>query len=112
MDISSCLSPSESQDTECDAVMAITNVDDKCSISVEDVKRASVEDPIMRKLIETISCGFPETQHMTDPDLRKYFNVKNHLWIQDGVVMFKNRVVVPTALQERSLKKSNHQLRL
>ena len=73
---------------------AITEIGDNVPVSMDDVTKETENDSNMTKLILHIKNGFPATQHLTDRDVRPYFNVKEHLWIQQGIVMFKNRVVI------------------
>lgn len=88
---------------ETDAIMALTNVCEISSISIEDVKKATGDDILMKNLMDAILKGFPQTQHLTDPQIRNFFNVKQHLWIQDDIVMFKDRIVIPPSLREKTL---------
>ena len=86
-----------------DAVLALSELDSDGCISIEDIKSASASDPVMIKLAATIESGFPTTQNLTDSDIHQFFNVRKDLWIQQGVVMFKNRLVVPKSLRGRLL---------
>ena len=91
-------------ETETDAVLAATNIGESTSISIEDIGKATAEDPVMSKLMTTITNGFPETQHMTDSSIRNYFNAKGNLWVQDDIIMFKDRIVVPSLYREKCLQ--------
>jgi hypothetical protein len=91
-------------DMETDSILAVSNLDENGSISLVDVKNAAINDPVMEKLITTIENGFPCTQHLTDPLIRSFFNVRENLWIQNEIVMFKGRIVIPTLLRERCLQ--------
>ena len=57
----------------------------------------------MMKLSATIRSGFPSTQHQTDPTIRSFFNVRQHLWLQGHTIMFKDRIVIPRKLRDRCL---------
>ena len=89
---------------EIDCTLAINEINDESSISLDEVKRAIESDITMVKLQTTIQSGFPLTEHLTDPCIRNFFNTRKDLWIQEGIIMFKNRIVVPKSLRERSLK--------
>ena len=96
--------PEVSYMTDIDATLALTEVGEDIGISVEDVRKATREDPAMKILAATILNGFPQTQHLTDPEIRPFFNVRDHLWIEKEVIMFKKRIVLPKVLRERSLR--------
>ena len=83
---------------------AITEIGDNVSISIDDIIKETQNDSCMTKLILHINNGFPATQHLTDHEVRPYFNVKEHLWIQKRMVMFKNRIVIPKSLRPSILK--------
>ncbi len=87
-----------------DVLLAISEMGEDNKVDVDDVANATSDDPDMSKLIELIKNGFPSTQHLTDPVVRPYFNVRHDLWIQNNIVMFKNRIVVPKVLRSRCLK--------
>ena len=113
LDVFSCLNINTrpSSNLETDSTLAITNLSENGSISLEEVKNATASDPVMEKLVYTVENGFPCTQHMTDPLIRGFFNAKDNIWIQDDIVMFKDRVVIPSKLRERCLQQlhSAHQ---
>ena len=84
--------------------LAINEISEEMSISISEVKRAMSSDTSMDKLLFTIQNGFPPTEHLTDPSIRSFFNVRDNLWIQEGIIMFKSRIVIPKALRERALQ--------
>jgi hypothetical protein len=94
----------KSMDDNRDVILALTEADVHINITTDDIKIATGNDPVMVELMENIKHGFPTTQHRTDPKIRKFFNSREHLWIQDEVIMFKNRVVVPKVLQEKVMQ--------
>ena len=96
--------PTEEVENDLDCILAINAIGEEGGVSLEDVKKHTETDQTMVKLVNTIQNGFPATEHLTDPTLRNFFNVREHLWIQRGIVMFKNRVVVPKNLRQRALQ--------
>ena len=74
------------------------------SITLDEIKKQTSLDNELTLLKSTILKGFPESQHSTNPEIRSYFNAREHLWIENDVVMFKNRIVVPKALRPQVLK--------
>ena len=73
-------------------------------MSLDDVRKATLSDKSMDLLKSAIMNGFGKSQHSMEPSIRNYFNSHEHLWIENGVVMFKNRIVIPSALRYQALK--------
>ena len=73
-------------------------------LSLDDVRKATVEDKTMQLLKSAIREGFCSSQHLTDPSIRNYFNAREHLWVENEIVMFKNRIVIPAAIRQQVLK--------
>ena len=94
----------EQVDEETDVLLALTEAGEDVNVDSDDLDRAVKNDSSMMKLMEAIKSGFPETQHMADPAIRPYFNVREHLWIQKGIIMYKKRLVIPKALRSNLLK--------
>ena len=73
------------------------------SITLEEVIRLTKNDSSMCTLKTLIQSGFPLSQQLTDEAVRSFFNVKEHLWIKDELIMFKNRLVIPKSLRAEIL---------
>ena len=86
------------------AEIAAADLIQESSITFEDVCEATKTDPELQWLASAINNGFSETHHSTDPEIRKYFNIRDELWVQDEVVMFRNRIVVPKRLRCQILR--------
>ncbi|MEL6802274.1 MAG: reverse transcriptase domain-containing protein, partial [Bacteroidota bacterium] len=84
--------------------LAIAEIDISESVTMEKLKQCTESDSDMIKLKSAIMNGFPQTQHLTDHAIRGFFNGREHLWIEDGIVLFKQRIVVPRALRDTVLK--------
>ena len=91
------------EEEEIDSVLAITAVGEDVCITIEDIENATRNDQTMLDLMANIQHGFPSTENLTSPSIRRYFNVRQHLWLQGGIIMFKNRIVIPKALRENLL---------
>ena len=53
----------------------------------------------MTMLANQITDGFPPDKKLLRLELREYFQHKDHLSQVDGVPLYKNRVVIPSALR-------------
>jgi hypothetical protein len=82
-------------------VMAIENVSDR---RIEQVKRAIQDDEVYRRLMKTIQAGWPRHRNNVHKTLLEYFQVRDELTIDDGVVRRGERLVVPASLQQEYLK--------
>ena len=94
------LVPNEIQLAEL-AIFALNG--DSKSPSLDDVRKATLNDPELKLLVSTIQQGFPATHHLTDPCIRKYYSCREELWLQDELVMFKDRIVIPATLRKQVL---------
>ena len=96
--------PAQLNDDDFHAELAIAALDaSRESLSIEELRSKTLEDPELSKLESAITRGFPPTHQLTDPQIRQYFNVKDNLWIQDGIIMYKDRLVIPASLRPRVL---------
>ena len=86
------------------AQLAVAEIGSSESITLENLRNHTKLDNDLLKLKSAITHGFPPTQHLTDPSIRGFFNGKEHLWIDNDVIMFKQRIVVPEALRPQVLQ--------
>ena len=74
------------------------------SITWDDVRTTTTSDPEMLRLIDFINNGFPEATSDVPVVIRPYHRYRDHLSEYDGVVLYKDRVVIPPALRHRVLQ--------
>ena len=67
------------------------------------MKLATASDATMNQLIFTIESGFPEFRHELPQPLQEYFQFRDNLYTVDGVILYKERVVIPPALRQQIL---------
>ncbi len=91
-------------DTDIQPEIAFSEISTGSAITFEKLSSATVLDSELSTLRETILAGFPKTQNETHPSIRQYFNIRDNLWIENDMVMFKNRIVVPKTLRHPILK--------
>lgn len=73
------------------------------AVSWDALRQATSSDPQMCKLIEHIEYGFPITRENMHPELRPYYQFRDNLSTFDGVVLYRERVVIPPSLREKVL---------
>ena len=71
-------------------------------ISWECLVNATKEDTAMSKLLKVIQEGYPD--NAKESGIAMYWMYRESLYILDGVVMYKDRVVVPSSLRDRVLQ--------
>ena len=73
------------------------------AITLDVVANHTMSDPTMRKLLNTVEEGFPDSVTEMPVELTAYHKLRDHLSSRDGLVTYKRRVVIPTALREEAL---------
>lgn len=87
-------------------ISSLSNLDEegvKC-ITWPKIKLETLSDPIMLQLLNTVEEGFCGKRKSLPADLKPYESLKNSLTAVDGVILYKNRVVIPQALRERVIE--------
>jgi hypothetical protein len=73
------------------------------SVTWERVRDESQADSWMKKLIKLVQEGFPNERSEIDPEHSEYWRHRESLYVQDGVLMYNDRVVVPHSLRKETL---------
>ena len=71
----------------------------------------TLKDPVTHRLLDSVSEGFLNTAHDDEFDISPFRPLRDHLHVNDGVVMYDNRVVIPKSLRRPILEHlhSGHQ---
>lgn len=73
-------------------------------IDCEQIKAETQKDHVLKKVYHFIMCGWPSFLSEEDSELRAFFQRREELTVEMGVIMWGYRVVVPKSLQEFILK--------
>ena len=73
------------------------------SVTWDDIRLATTSDPMMSRLTCLIEDGFPDGSKDPHPEIRQYHQYRDKLTTFDGVVLYRDRIVVPPALRDRIL---------
>ena len=73
------------------------------TVDWEQVQIATSSDENMILLLSTIKDGFPEFKHQLPPPIREYHQFRRHLYSSDGVIIYKDRIVIPPSLRPTCL---------
>ena len=68
----------------------------------ERVKLATTSNRDITQLIY-IESGFPKFRHELPRALQEYYQFRKHLYTDDGVILYKNRIVIPPSLRQHVL---------
>ena len=69
-----------------------------------EIVTESAADPTLALLVSTLKDGFPQNICELDSSLAPYWNIRNSLVVEDDVVWYNNRVVLPPSLRPRALE--------
>ena len=78
---------------------------------INEVREATVEDESMQKLLRIIRDGWPDNKNEVPSERKPYFDVRDSLSHQDGVILKGERIVIPKSLRDITTKRlhSAHQ---
>ena len=62
-------------------------------------KQETASDANMHQLVSIIENGIPEAINDLPPPLRTYHRFREHLHTLDGVILYKDRIVIPPSLR-------------
>ena len=72
---------------------------------IKEVKEATAEDENMQTLLGIIKDGWPEHKNEVPSELRPYFDVRDTLSHQDGIILKEERIVIPKSLRDITKKR-------
>ena len=73
-----------------------------CSASLEDIRRESLKDSSIQALQKVIKSGWPETQNDLPVQVTPYFDVRDQLSVEDGIVFKGERCLIPMSQAQSS----------
>ena len=73
------------------------------AVTWDRVKLATTSSRAMTQLIHLIETGFPKSRNELPPALREYHQFREHLYTVDGIILYKNRIVIPPSLRQHIL---------
>ena len=83
---------------------AISDYGDDAGVITPDMIRAAGRaDSVYVGLAKVVEDGFPASRHLTDPMLRDFWEVRDRLSSDHGLILMDRRIVVPQALRKRVL---------
>ncbi|XP_052813877.1 uncharacterized protein K02A2.6-like [Mya arenaria] len=80
---------------------------EEISISAKDIAEITRKHPVLSKVYEYTMNGWPN--HVTETELKLYFNRRNELSTDNGVILWGLRVVIPDTFRQRILEELHDQ---
>ena len=68
------------------------------------LKEQTDKDPVLRQVKAVIIEGWPESVKQCHPEIREYFNYRESLAVENGVIFKGRQVVIPNAMQQTILE--------
>ena len=81
----------------------ISSLQSTHTVDWEQVQIATSSDENMLLLLSAIEDGLPEFKHQLPAPIREYHQFRRHLYSSDGVVLYKDRIVIPPSLRPTCL---------
>merc|ERR1719320_402506 len=73
-------------------------------VTWQELQEATNNDEVLVKLREEIQRGMADSSHDVPAELKEFHRYRHGLLVMDGVVTYKQRLVVPVSLQKRVLE--------
>lgn len=83
-------------------LMAVSSIDalNIQSITWDRVRTATASDENMQALLNIVECGIPDSAREMPAEIREFHQFRENLHSTDGVLLYKDRIVVPPTLRE------------
>ncbi|PAA81343.1 hypothetical protein BOX15_Mlig024196g4 [Macrostomum lignano] len=91
--------PDRAKNISCDKILEVRL--EMLPITAETIRTATRKDAELRKVVHYCQNGWPET---SEPGLEQYFRKRNELCIEQGVIFWGLRVVIPRSVQRMVLE--------
>ena len=75
---------------------------DIIAISWERIATETASDPTI--LLNTIQKGFPDDRRAANDDVATFWTYRDSLIVTDGVILYRDRVIVPPSLRDKGLR--------
>ena len=72
---------------------------------IDELQKATSEDTELQCLKTVISTGWPSTRSSCSDALKNYWNYRDELWIENGILMKNQKVIIPAVLRRKYLEK-------
>ena len=102
------LSPTDTQRSETEKEVESLHAVEYLAISeqqLSEIKQETGKDPTLQTLKNVILRGWPENSSSVPKEVSEYFNVRDELAVQDGIIFKGQRCVIPKTLRQKVKEK-------
>ncbi|UYV62382.1 K02A2.6-like, partial [Cordylochernes scorpioides] len=78
-----------------------------CSDTVLRIREETLSDPILCEVKKLILNGWPPNKNQTSMLTREYWNFREELTVQDGIILKNDRIVIPNKLRAEMIMKTH-----
>ena len=75
---------------------------------LQQIREETANDLILSKLLEVVHNGWPDKREKCPQVLHDYWNFREELTIEDGILLKGNRIIIPTTLRQEMLNIVHH----
>ena len=79
----------------CETILVLEQLD-KSPVSVAQIRSWTRRDSVLSQVLQYIMSGWPDSLDPSDGSLKPFLNRKLELSVQDNVILWGNRVVIPS----------------
>ena len=83
----------------------------RASLRLQDLRKHTEEDHTYQQLLHYIRDGFPDHRSQLPDEFRAYWRVRDQLSVDDGLIVYGCRLVIPSSLRKQVLSElhASHQ---
>ena len=81
----------------------ILQCDKHDSNRLHNLREEATKDPEYQQLHHTITRGFPDHRNQLPEACRRYWNIREHLTIDDGFIVYGCRLLIPASMRQKVL---------
>lgn len=84
--------------------MIISSLPDTMSSNLQEIRNESGKDPVHLQLRSYIDRGWPDERRSVPQEIRPYWNYRDSLSVEDGIITKGNRILVPDTLKRKYME--------
>lgn len=74
-------------------------------LTLEEIRETAAADAEYADLITAIESGFPKSRKCTPSHIRQFWNIRQNLSVDQGIILFGCRILIPRAARRSILQK-------
>ena len=98
------------EEESCQYVRSVTasaanSMDESNDQLIDELRSTAALDPVYKQLIERVCDGFPSNKSNLPAELLPFWRYREELTYEDGLILYRNRIFVPTGLRKQMLER-------